>query len=181
MNVAQRLISARPSVTWRLGQATTSVLYRRGFAHIGQRSVICKPRALRGVDRIRIGDDVSVYSGAWLACEGAGQIVVGDGTYLGHDVHLHAMDDLTIGRNCMLVDGVYIGTADHDRANRETVTSSGPVTLGDNVFVGQRAIILGGVSVGDGATIGGGAVVTKDVPAGATVAGVPARRVGSEA
>ena len=58
-------------------------------------------------------------------------------------------------------------------------TRTGPVTIGDHVFVGQRAIILGGVTIGDGATIGAGSVVTRDVPAGAVVAGVPARPLGT--
>ena len=49
------------------------------------------------------------------------------------------------------------------------------MVIGDNVFIGQRAVVLGGVTIGDGATIGAGAVVTKDVPAGTVAVGVPAR------
>ena len=48
-------------------------------------------------------------------------------------------------------------------------------TIGNDVYVGVGASILGGVHVGDGATVGAGAVVIKDVPAGATVVGVPAK------
>ncbi|MFV2054203.1 DapH/DapD/GlmU-related protein, partial [Aliiroseovarius sp. YM-037] len=50
-----------------------------------------------------------------------------------------------------------------------------PVTIGANVWIGGGAIVLPGVSVGDGAIIGAGSVVTRNVPAGATVAGNPAR------
>jgi serine acetyltransferase len=51
--------------------------------------------------------------------------------------------------------------------------------LGERVFVGSGARILGGLTIGDDAVIGAGAVVTKDVPAGVTVVGVPARQIGN--
>nr|WP_278786194.1 DapH/DapD/GlmU-related protein [Actinomyces urogenitalis] len=50
-----------------------------------------------------------------------------------------------------------------------------PVTVGNDVFIGQHAVVLGGVTIGTGATIGAGAVVTHDVPPHTTVVGVPAR------
>ena len=53
--------------------------------------------------------------------------------------------------------------------------SAKPVVVGDRVLIGANAVILEGVSVGDGAVVAAGAVVTKDVPAHAVVAGVPAR------
>jgi acetyltransferase-like isoleucine patch superfamily enzyme len=176
MNLAQKLTEAPPSIRWHLGALRTRALYRRAFGHIGRGSTIVDARKLAGVANIFIGDGVAVFGGGWLQCEpGGGPIRIGDGTYLGHDVHLHALDPITIGRRCFLVDGVYIGSADHERANRSAAVPSGPVTIGDDVFIGQRAMILGGVTIGDGATVGAGAVVTKDVPEGAVVGGIPAR------
>lgn len=178
--VAVRLAEAPPSLRWHAGRLRSELIYRRAFGSFGADSVIVRPRVLRGVDRIHVGVGCAIYDGAWLACEpGGGPIRIGDHTYLGHDVHLHAVDPITIGARCFLVDGVYIGSADHDRATRSTATPAGPVTLGDDVFVGQRAIILGGVTIGAGATVAAGAVVTRDVAPGEVVAGVPATPVRS--
>ncbi len=57
--------------------------------------------------------------------------------------------------------------------------SAAPVVIGDRVWVGTRAVVLKGVTIGDGAVVAAGAVVSKDVPAGAVVAGIPARQVGT--
>ena len=160
----------------------TSSVYRRAFGSLGPGTVIVRPHKLQGVDRIHIGADCSVFEGAWLACEpDGGPLRIGDRTYLGHGVHVHALDPVSIGDDCVLADGVFIGSSDHDRDDRHQVHGTGPITIGDRVFVGQRAVVLGGVTIGDGATVGAHAVVTRDVEAGATVAGVPARPVGGDA
>ncbi len=181
MNLARRLTEAPPSLRWHLGALRTRALYRHSFGHIGAGAVIVSPRVLRGVEEIYLGNSVAVYSGVWLQCEpGGGPIRIGDRTYLGHDVHLHAQDPISIGADCVLGDGVYIGSVDHDRLDRAASVPSGPVRIEDRVFIGQRAIILGGVTIGTGATVGAGAVVTHHVPAGAVVVGVPARLIGGK-
>ncbi|MFL6170225.1 MAG: acyltransferase [Ornithinibacter sp.] len=178
-SIARRVVEAPPSVRWHVGRARTA-LYRRAFAAIGPGTVLVRPSVLRGVDRISIGSRCAIYEGAWLQVEGAGgRLTIGDDAYLGHDVHIHCVDQVLIGDRVMLADGVYIGSADHGRTDRSDVHGTGPVTIGDGVFLGQRAVVLGGVTVGDGATVGAGAVVTRDVPPGATVGGVPARIIGT--
>jgi len=63
----------------------------------------------------------------------------------------------------------------HSWTDKESLLPYKPVTIGNDVWIGTRAMILGGVTIGDGAVIGAGAIVTKDVPPFAIVAGVPAR------
>lgn len=178
VKVARRLVELRPGLRWHLGSLTTHLLYRRAFGSIGEGTVIVRPHKLQGVERIHLGAGCSVFEGAWLASEpGGGELRIGDHTYLGHGVHVHALDPVTIGSGCVLADGVLVGSSDHDREDRHRVHGTGPITIGDRVFIGQRAVVLGGVTIGDGATVGAHAVVTRDVAPGQTVVGIPARPV----
>lgn len=179
MTITRRLAQARPGLRWRAGQVATGLVYRRAFGSIGAGTVIVRPHKLQGVERIHLGAGCSVFEGAWLASEpGGGELRIGDRTYVGHDVHLHALDPVTVGSDCVIADGVFVGSSDHDRDDRHQVHGTGPITIGDRVFLGQRCVVLGGVTIGDGATVGAHAVVTKDVAPGQTVVGIPARPVG---
>ena len=115
--------------------------------------------------------------------------------FVDYGVHIHIAKGVFLNYACVILDvcevrigartqlGPYVQVlaADHprDEATRATERENGaPVTIGADVWVGGGALILPGVTVGDGAVIGAGAVVNRDVPAGATVAGVPARLIG---
>ena len=118
-------------------------------------------------------------------------ILVGRGTYGGLDVHNCTNHWLKIGRYCSIAKNVIflLGVEhDYDRISTypfkrkllgggEEATSKGDIIVGDDVWIGCRAIILSGVHIGQGAIIAAGAVVNKDVPAYAIVAGVPAKIV----
>jgi maltose O-acetyltransferase len=85
---------------------------------------------------------------------------------------------VTIGDMTQIGPGVQIVAADHPReaAARDAGLENGkPVIIGRNVWIGASAVILPGVTVGDDAIIGAGAIVTRDVAPGATVVGNPAR------
>jgi acetyltransferase-like isoleucine patch superfamily enzyme len=88
---------------------------------------------------------------------------------------------ISIGRRCLFGPGVHVYDSDfHPLAasdRRGTAARMARVEIGDDVFIGTNALILKGVSVGDGSVVGAAAVVVADVPPGAVVAGNPARVV----
>jgi maltose O-acetyltransferase len=126
-----------------------------------------------------------------LAAAGAGA-VIRPPFHCDYGYNIHLGDDVFLNFNCVILDivkveigaGTQIGpavqiyAADHPRdpASRRLGLEFGrPVTIGRNVWIGGAAIILPGVTIGDDAVIGAGSVVTRNVPAGATAFGNPAR------
>ncbi|MBH3430875.1 sugar O-acetyltransferase [Pseudomonas alkylphenolica] len=111
-------------------------------------------------------------------CDYGYNIRLGRNVFMNFNCVILDVCPVSIGDDCQIGPAVQIYTADHplDPALRRSGLESGrPVTIGSNVWIGGGAIILPGVSVGDDAVIGAGSVVTRDVPAGATVVGNPAR------
>lgn len=180
-SLSAAVVEAPPSIRWHLSRLRMPLL-RHAFAQIGVGSVLVRPHTLKGVDRIHIGDNCAIFDEVWLQCEPDkdAAIRIGNRTYLGHQVHVHSINAITIGDDCVIADGAMVTSADHGRQDRKTTAGTGAIRIGDRVFIGQRAIVLGGVAIGDGATVGAHAVVTRDVPPGATVVGVPARVVGAD-
>jgi maltose O-acetyltransferase len=104
-------------------------------------------------------------------------VTLGKGVYIAKDVTFDAgyARHITIEDRVTLVSGSTILCHDASSFRRLGVTWVAPVRVCAGAYVGARAIILPGVTVGEGAVVGAGAVVTRDVPAGTVVAGVPAR------
>lgn len=116
-------------------------------------------------------------------CDYGSNIRLGAGAFLNFGCVVLDVVEVTIGAGTQIGPGVQILTADHPRdpaQRREGLEFGRPVRIGDNVWIGGGAIILPGVTIGDDAIIGAGAVVTRDVAAGATVVGNPARAVASQ-
>jgi acetyltransferase-like isoleucine patch superfamily enzyme len=85
---------------------------------------------------------------------------------------------ISIGDSCMLAYGAYVTDGDwHDKYNRVTIGKTLPVRIQDNVWIGDRATVCKGVTIGKNSIIGAGAVITSDVPPNAVAAGNPARVV----
>lgn len=111
-------------------------------------------------------------------CDYGWNIRLGAGAFLNFNCVILDVVEVSIGERTQIGPGVQILTADHprDAASRAAGWESGrPIRIGADVWIGGAALILPGVSIGDGAIIGAGAVVTRDVPAGATAIGNPAR------
>lgn len=108
-----------------------------------------------------------------------GTVSVGAGSVLGANVRLAAWAPIRIGRNVLISDGVQLLTGDHDIRDPCFRGITEAITVGDNVWLAQGAVILCGVTIGEGAVVGAYAVVTESVPAREVVAGNPARRISS--
>jgi maltose O-acetyltransferase len=135
---------------------TRRVILAERLAAVGRGAVVRPPFYCDYGYNIRLGDDVFInYNCVFLDIVG---IVIGDRTQIGPGVHVYAADH----------------PRDHD-VRRRGLEFGRPVRIGADVWIGGGAIILPGVSIADRAVIGAGSVVTKDVAAGMTVAGNPAR------
>ena len=103
-----------------------------------------------------------------------------EGVYINAGCAILDTATVRIGKGTMLGPSVQIYCAEHHKLpakRRAGLEIAKPVVIGDNVWIGGGAIILGGVTIGDDAIVGAGAVVTKDVVPGTTVTGNPARPV----
>lgn len=110
-----------------------------------------------------------------VALEGA-ELTIGDGTSINRGVSICAQGSIRIGRNCGIGNDVLIFDTDfHDADDHNRVPDAAPVTIGDDVWLASRSIVLKGVTIGDGAVVSAGSVVATNVPAHAMVGGVPAR------
>lgn len=112
-------------------------------------------------------------------------IKIGQGTLIGEKATLdgrkqlpNSQGGLEIGNHVDIASEVMIWTSQHDIHSPTMDPIEAKVTIGDYVFIGPRAIILPGVSIGEGAVVAAGAVVTKDVEPKQIVAGVPAKPIG---
>ena len=105
---------------------------------------------------------------------------VGNDVRLGENLYIDARGGLTIGNNVKIAPQVFIWTSNHNYYAPKKLPYDGkeilcPVSIGDHVWIGGRAVIVPGVTIGEGAVVGMGSVVTKDVPPYAVVGGNPAR------
>ena len=104
-------------------------------------------------------------------------ITIGHDTIIGDHCFLDGRAPLTIGNHVGIASQVLIYNDEHDINSSDYGNSFGPVTIEDYVFIGPRAIILPGVTIGKGAVVAAGAVVTKDIPALEIWGGVPAKKI----
>lgn len=113
------------------------------------------------------------------------KISIGNGCMFGSDMHITAVNSIRIGKNVRTGKSILISDNSHGDPNDKTIRaitpnarpiySKGKVVIGDNVWIGEKAAILAGVTIGEGAIIGANAVVTKNIPPYSIAAGIPAR------
>jgi len=200
-------MSAKPLLAWLLRPA--ALLRERGLppllrlwswsrlaAGLDQplpRSAVLEgPVALHGTRRISVGAGLHAYPDQVWETQGEGRLRIGEGVVLSRGVHLVAFAEVSIGAGSMIGEYASVRDANHRRVDgssgggsggaclRESGHEAAPVRIGRQVWIGRGAAVLAGVSIGDCAVVAANAVVTRDVPAGAVVGGVPARPLRSQ-
>lgn len=106
-------------------------------------------------------------------------VTIGQNTIIGDHCFLDGRAPLTIGSHVDIASQVLIYNDEHDINSPNFANSFSPVTINDYVFIGPRAIILPGVTIGRGAVVAAGAVVTKNIPDFEIWGGVPAQKIGT--
>jgi acetyltransferase-like isoleucine patch superfamily enzyme len=167
-----------------MNRIVTTAGYLRGLAMTGiyceRTALVCQFGQLRITKengKIAIGHRTTVWPNAKLSCVGTrdkrAKLVIGSKCSIGDRTEIHCGDSITIGDRVIISWDCNILDRDYHSVNGDKEKTR-PVTIGDDVWIGCRAIILKGVSIGNGAVVAAGSVVTKDVPEFTLVAGNPA-------
>lgn len=167
--------------TWSIfsGRARACLLSMRGArigakASIGARCIVEKPWCVELGDRVLFETDVYLK----VVAEHA-SLKLGEHTFVGRGVEFDIMCGVSVGRHSLIAPGCFITDHIHGigpdlRIDQQPCQAS-PILIGSDVWLGAGAVVLPGVTIGDGAVVGANSVVTADVAPYTVVAGAPAR------
>lgn len=158
---------------------------RRRYAYLAPNAVIQKLLRIDGAENISIGKGVVIQQMTWLAAMPLTNapkchLSIGEGSIIGHFNHIYATGKITIGRNVMTADKVYIADNSHEYLEiskpilEQSIVQFPPVSIGDGTWIGENVCILG-ASIGKNCVIGANSVVIKEIPDYCVVSGNPAR------
>jgi acetyltransferase-like isoleucine patch superfamily enzyme len=187
VNRTIRFLAHNGMLNHRYGQLLGRYLRRRFFTVAGRRwrtnGLVFFGRGLEleiGANgRVDFGRFVWIGDKTKIRCH-EGRVEIGDKTVMGQECTISAYQRVRIGQQCVIADRAMFIDFDHgvvetERPIRLQGIYKRDVVVGSNVWIGYGACVLRGVSVGDNSIVGTNSVVTKDVPANAVVAGIPAR------
>lgn len=165
---------------------------RNSLGEVGDKTLFKKPICLQGGGNrnIRIGSRNTFQENCILGCWAHHgneyydpEIVIGNNCNFGEYCHITAINRITIGDGLLTGRFVYIGDNAHGGLSREEsvippikrkLISKGDISIGNNVWIGDKVTILGGVNIGDNVIIGANSVVLHDVPSNSVAVGAPA-------
>jgi galactoside O-acetyltransferase len=161
--------------------------YKNLLGGCGRKVVIETGCYIRECKNIVLGNTIGLglYSQIYAAGKGKERIIISDNVYLNSNVMINADQGgrIEIGRNCIIGPNVVFRTSDHlfsrkEIPIREQGHNPGTIIVKDDVWIGANVSVLGNVTIGKGAIVAAGAVVTKDIEEFTIVGGVPAKQIG---
>jgi acetyltransferase-like isoleucine patch superfamily enzyme len=165
------------------GQRARAAWWRLRGANMGEKCRVGRGCLIERPWGLSTGARVQVEHGVHIKIVAdAARIELGEASFVGFGTELDVAFELLIGTHVLIAPGCFITDHAHGRRLGDLIDSQGvecrAVRIESDVWVGAHAVILPGVTIGHGAVIGAGAVVTRDVAPGAIVAGAPARPIG---
>jgi maltose O-acetyltransferase len=145
-------------------------------ARLGRRVWVGGPLRFTSEGEVVIGDQVNLCGGiipSELRCGAGGRLEIGDACIFNYGAFIDARASIRIGRRCSF--GSFVHIADATGGPRGAHGRSGPIVIGDDVWIAHGAVIEPGVTIGAGSVVSAGSVVVADVPAGSLAIGNPAR------
>lgn len=125
---------------------------------------------------IHVDGTFDIYSGGKIYVNPNAVLKLGSG-YINHNVNISVFREVAIGKGCAIAENVVIRDSDNHKMIGTNKNETAPISIGNHVWIGMNAVILKGVTIGDGAIIAAGSVVVHDVPTNSLAAGVPAKIV----
>jgi galactoside O-acetyltransferase len=169
------------SVLGRIRQTVLRIRWTGQFASCGSLTM-GRRCVITGAENIDIGTGVSIVDDVRLNAHSDGRIRLGDRVAVNTNVQIGAADGgaITIGDDVLIGPNVVLRASDHVFERRDVPINrqghtGGTIEVGDDVWIAANCVITSGVSIGRGAVIAAGAVVTSDVPPYALAGGVPAK------
>lgn len=116
--------------------------------------------------QLKLGEKVQNRGTLYIGCKNKGKLQIGGHCFFNINTSVTCMKEITIGEYCKFGNNLVIVDHDHDFLKTGEEFPGERIVIGNHVWVGANCVILKGVTIGDGAVIGAGSIVRKDVPAG---------------
>lgn len=173
----------RANLKFKLIHKLRNWYYKNALAFCGDRVHIdSNVKFMRFPKNISVASEVVVKEGARIcSCNQKAAISIGERTTVGYHNFIFASEKIEIGSDCLIAPFVYIVDSDHqiarDKLINQQPNKTAPIKIGNDVWIGTGAVILSGVTIGNGAVIAASSVVNSDVEAYAIVGGIPAKKI----
>ena len=125
--------------------------------------------------KLIVNDKLHIYAGSYISVSKGAILEFGGDGYINYGCNIDCFDHISIGRDTIIAKQVFIRDSDNHNIEYEGYKKTAPIKIGDHCWIGMRATILKGVTIGDGCIIAAGSLVNKDIPPNCLAAGVPAK------
>lgn len=151
-----------------------------GCLHFNQGNTFTEPfigvLEMQSGSEMNVKENFTIKSGSHIIITKNAKLNLGSG-YINRNTRIKCYEEISIGKNVAISENVTIWDSDAHKIVKSLTPMTLPITIGDNVWIGTNAIILKGVTIGNGSIIAAGSVVNKSIPANCLAAGVPAKVV----